>query len=115
MSFLTNNIVVKEKSESSRRHSDVKKQFGTTVRALRKQLGFSQETLSERSDLHRTYVSDIERGKRNVSLENIERLAHALNVSVPDLFLKAQPAMFSQTPSKPIAKPMRRKSERGQE
>jgi CheY-like chemotaxis protein/DNA-binding XRE family transcriptional regulator len=49
-------------------------------------LGLSQETLAERANLHRTYISDVERGERNVSLENIVRLAHALDLSVAALF-----------------------------
>lgn len=60
--------------------------FGASVRGWRNQLGISQEKLAERANLHRTYVSDVERGSRNVSLENIERLAHALDISVSALF-----------------------------
>jgi two-component system, response regulator len=62
------------------------KRFGASVRGLRNHLGISQEALAERANLHRTYVSDVERGSRNVSLENIERLAQALDVSVSALF-----------------------------
>ncbi len=65
---------------------DVKKVFGASVRGFRKLLGISQEELAERAALHRTYVSDIERGTRNLSLESIERLAGALEVSVSALF-----------------------------
>jgi len=49
-------------------------------------LGLSQEELAERADLHPTYISSIERGVRNVSLENISKLALALEISVPALF-----------------------------
>ena len=49
-------------------------------------MGISQEELAERADLHRTYVSDVERGARNLSLESITRLARALDVSVSSLF-----------------------------
>jgi CheY-like chemotaxis protein len=65
---------------------DAKKSFGSTVKAWRKRLGISQEELAERADLHRTYVSDVERGARNLSLESITRMAHALEVSVAELF-----------------------------
>lgn len=65
---------------------DIKKSFGSTVRSWRKRLGISQEELAERADLHRTYVSDVERGARNLSLESITRVAHALRVAVADLF-----------------------------
>lgn len=65
---------------------DVKKAFGTSVKTWRKRLGLSQETLAERAELHRTYISDVERGARNLSLESITRLATALNVSFAALF-----------------------------
>ncbi|HEX4350813.1 MAG TPA: response regulator [Verrucomicrobiae bacterium] len=65
---------------------DVKKLFGTSVKTWRKRLGISQEELAERAELHRTYVSDVERGARNLSLESITRMAHALNISVAELF-----------------------------
>ena len=66
--------------------NDVQKLFGTSVRAWRSRLGFSQEELAERAGLHRTYVCDIERGARNVSLKSIEKLARALNVRSSMLF-----------------------------
>jgi CheY-like chemotaxis protein/DNA-binding Xre family transcriptional regulator len=66
---------------------DLKRRFGTTVREWRGRRGISQEELAERAGLHRTYVSDIERGARNVSLESIEKLASALEVSVSTLFV----------------------------
>jgi CheY-like chemotaxis protein/DNA-binding XRE family transcriptional regulator len=65
---------------------DVKKTFGTSVRAWRKRLGLSQEVLAERANLHRTYVSDVERGARNLSLESITRMARALDIPVAELF-----------------------------
>ncbi len=55
--------------------------FGKNVRALREQLEISQEELAERAGLHRTYVGSVERGERNISLENIVELAHALSVT----------------------------------
>ena len=65
---------------------DDKKIFGASVKAWRKQMGFSQEELAERADLHRTYISDVERGARNLSLESMTRLARALKVPVAALF-----------------------------
>jgi CheY-like chemotaxis protein/DNA-binding XRE family transcriptional regulator len=70
---------------------DVKKMFGSSVKTWRKRLGISQEELAERAELHRTYVSDVERGARNLSLESITRMAHALNISVAELFPAAVP------------------------
>lgn len=66
--------------------NDVKTAFGTSVRTWRKRLGLSQAELAERAQLHRTYVSDVERGARNLSLESMTRLAQALRISVADLF-----------------------------
>jgi transcriptional regulator with XRE-family HTH domain len=48
------------------------------MRAARLELGLSQEALAERCDLHRTYISEVERSLRNVSIDNIERIANAL-------------------------------------
>lgn len=60
--------------------------FGDRVRSLREATGLSQEKLAEKSGLHRTYISSIERGQRNVSLQNIHALSAALGVSVRELF-----------------------------
>jgi transcriptional regulator with XRE-family HTH domain len=65
---------------------NVKKQFGAAVRLRRNHLGISQEELAGRAGLHRTYISDVERGARNVSLESIHRLADALAVPAATLF-----------------------------
>lgn len=67
-------------------NNDVKKSFGASVKYWRHRLGISQEALAERSDMHRTYICDVERGSRNVSLETIERLARALEISTFTLF-----------------------------
>ena len=55
------------------------------LRATRKERGISQEELADIAGLHRTYVGAIERGERNVSIDNIERLALALRLDVIDL------------------------------
>ena len=55
------------------------------LRALRREQGISQEALADRCELHRTYVGSIERRERNVSLDNVERLALALGVDVSEL------------------------------
>lgn len=64
--------------------------FGAAVREHRSRLSLSQEALAERSELHRTYVSSIERGRRNVGLINIYKLAAALKVSTVELFATAE-------------------------
>jgi transcriptional regulator with XRE-family HTH domain len=60
--------------------------FGSSIKNARISLGLSQETLAERSNLHRTYISDVERGARNLTLYSIVRLASALETSVSSLF-----------------------------
>ena len=60
--------------------------FGKAIRALREERGYSQEELAERAGLHRNYVGGVERGERNVALENIVKLAGALTVRTRDLF-----------------------------
>jgi transcriptional regulator with XRE-family HTH domain len=60
--------------------------FGQRVRELRLARGISQEKLAERAGLHRTYVSSLERGQRNVGLDNVHALARALGVDAADLF-----------------------------
>ena len=64
---------------------DIQKKFGERLRELRKQKNLSQEEVALKSGLHRTYVSDVERGSRNVSLRNIEKLAKALGTKPHDL------------------------------
>src|SRR2546423_7283607 len=65
---------------------NVKKGFGAEVRRRRNHLGFSQEELAERANLHRTYISDVEAGKRNPSLASIQRLATALGAPLSAVF-----------------------------
>jgi transcriptional regulator with XRE-family HTH domain len=60
--------------------------FGKALRVLREERGYSQEELAERAGLHRNYVGSVERGERNVALENIVKLAGALRVRTRDLF-----------------------------
>jgi transcriptional regulator with XRE-family HTH domain len=66
--------------------ASTKSLFGTALRALREERGYSQEELAERANLHRNYVGGVERGERNVGLENIVKLARALSVRTKDLF-----------------------------
>ena len=59
--------------------------LGENIRVKRKSTGFSQEKLAEKADLHPTYVSDVECGKENISLDAICRIAKALKVSLAEL------------------------------
>ena len=65
---------------------DVRERFGYAVKVRREELGLTQEDLADRAGIHRTYLSDVERGTRNLSLVNIERLAAALEVKLSELF-----------------------------
>ena len=61
--------------------------FGKYVKKYRLKSKLSQEKLGELTGLHRTYISDIERGLRSISLNNIDKLSKALNVEIYKLFI----------------------------
>ena len=65
--------------------TSTRKKLGKKIQKLRKKQGLSQEELGFRADLHRTYIGSIERGKQNVSVDNIHKLAKALKVSPKEL------------------------------
>lgn len=68
----------------------MRERFGDAVRARREELGLTQEDLAHAAGIHRTYLSDVERGTRNVSLVNLERLATALAVTMAELFARVE-------------------------
>jgi transcriptional regulator with XRE-family HTH domain len=59
--------------------------FGRNVKKLREEKGFSQEQLAEKADVDRTYLSDVERGARNLGIKNVARIAKALGTTVSNL------------------------------
>jgi transcriptional regulator with XRE-family HTH domain len=65
---------------------DIKKKLGAVIRKLRIDKSISQESLALQANIDRTYISDIEKGDRNVSIEILEKLAKALEISVSNLF-----------------------------
>lgn len=65
---------------------DIKAKVGQRIKELRKQLELSQEGLAYKAEVDRTYVTDVENGRRNVSLEILERLIRALDISFADFF-----------------------------
>ena len=69
---------------------EIRVAYGRAVRAIRQDKKISQEELGDLCGLHRTYISDIELGKRNVSLENIDKIAHALQVKKSELFVEVE-------------------------
>ena len=66
---------------------DIIKVFAANLKKYRIQKGFSQEDLAEISELHRTYISAIEREKRSIALENVQKIANALNIETYLLFV----------------------------
>lgn len=65
---------------------DIRIRFGRAIRRIREEQGINQEEAAERCGLHRTYYSGIERGRRNISLVNIEKIARGFRVSLSALF-----------------------------
>ena len=66
--------------------SEILIQFGKSLRIRRGSLNLSQEQLSKICGLDRTYIGGVERGKRNIRLVNIKKIADALNISITELF-----------------------------
>lgn len=71
---------------SQKNQLSINQRFGKAIRRRRRELDLSQEELAERADLHRTYISNIERGELNPSLETMEKLVKALDISFTALF-----------------------------
>ena len=69
---------------------DIIKVFGANVKLYRKALGISQEAFAEKCGLHRTYISAIECYRRSISLENIQRIADALEIDTYKLFIEEE-------------------------
>ena len=66
--------------------NNIKKKFGARVRTLRTEKGWSQEDFAFECGLHRTYIGAVERGERNVSLENIKKIADTFKIDIAALF-----------------------------
>ncbi len=65
---------------------NIKEKFGERVREIRKERKISQEELADLAHLDRTYVNSVENGKRNISIENVEKIARALNCTIQEFF-----------------------------
>ncbi len=85
------------KKSHNRKKTPVRKAFGLKVRMRRFLMEMTQEELAEKSDMHFTYIGSVERGERNISLENIVALAKGLNCSPKDLM----PEIPEETPPSP--------------
>ena len=69
---------------------DIVKVFGTNLKKYRTELGLSQEAFADKCGMHRTYLSAIECYRRSISLENIQRIAEALEIETYKLFLEEE-------------------------
>lgn len=75
--------------------------FGQNVRRVRRLKETSQEELAFRADISRTYLSEVERGDRNISVDNMEALAQALEMELPDLLRHTLLSLPSDEPKSP--------------
>ena len=65
---------------------EIKEKIGNRIRDLRQEKAMSQKDLAYDSNLDRSYIASVENGKRNISIENIEKIANALKVSLKEFF-----------------------------
>ena len=84
---------------------DLKIVLGKTIRKKRAAAGFSQEGFAEAVGVHRTYLGGIERGERNVSLHNLQRISAALDISLSALIQAAEQALGTQAAGRKGAPP----------
>ena len=68
----------------------LRSKLGRAVRRLRRGAGYSQESFADRCGVHRTYMGSVERGETNISLDNLERIARALNMTAGQLLVEAE-------------------------
>lgn len=66
-------------------NSNILEKFGQRIKSLRNEAKISQEELASISGLHRTYIGMIERGEKNITLKNIEKIATSLNIEISEL------------------------------
>ena len=66
--------------------SEINERIGLNIRNIREERGLSQEKLAALANLHRAYIGQIERGEKNIGLQNLEKIAKALRVDIKELF-----------------------------
>ena len=64
----------------------IEEKIGNRIRKLRTSINISQEELADRCSLHRTYIGSVERGERNITVKNLDKIAKALNVTLSKFF-----------------------------
>jgi transcriptional regulator with XRE-family HTH domain len=74
-------------TRKARRTETARERFARNLKSRRLLSGFSQEELAELSGLHRTYIGSVERGERNISVDNMELLARAMELDIVDLLV----------------------------
>ncbi|MEG0315244.1 MAG: helix-turn-helix transcriptional regulator [Erysipelotrichaceae bacterium] len=79
-------LSTKDEKELKMSEEDIKIKLGIKIRSLRQNKNLSQEQLSALTKLHRNYISDVERGQRNISIVAIYRIAEGLDIEIKDLF-----------------------------
>jgi transcriptional regulator with XRE-family HTH domain len=84
--------------EEMKDRDPILQQYGSVVREIRRERHLSQEELAHQSGLHRTYITDIERGARNVSLRNIIRIAEALKIPLGEFFTRFDSKLHGDPP-----------------
>lgn len=70
--------------------SDIAKTVGKRLRGYRTSLGYSQEKLAEKAGLHPTYIGQVERGEKNLTIESLEKITNALEIPIADVFEKIE-------------------------
>ena len=68
----------------------LRSKLGHAIRRLRRAAGYSQESFADKCGVHRTYMGSVERGETNISLDNLERIAKALNMTAGQLLVEAE-------------------------
>ena len=76
---------------------DITEKVGHTIRRLRKEHKMSQETLADKSNLHPTYIGQLERGEKNASIETLEKITEAFHISLADFFLNMDEFILANT------------------
>lgn len=69
---------------------NIQSKFGLAIKSLRNDCGISQEKLALQIDMDRTYLASVEAGRRNISINNIQKIADGLNISISELFKLAE-------------------------